>query len=425
MVLELHVWGPAFSLPSIEAQSLATIAYFVLAVPKDEWVLVPSSDPSVSPTNELPALRDGTTWVSRFRNIVDYLRQYSGGEWDLDGWLTGLEKADNIAFASFIESRGQTLLDLSLYVSSQNYYGSTSPAYGSILTWPNMWILPPKLRDGAKIRTEHLGLSSLDLDAIEEQRNRDQSSAAATAKIPKSLIKRPRDTVSSLLGRTPQQNQFKLEALTAEFFEPFEELLGNKSYLLSDEHPSSLDCLAIGYLSLALVPELPYPWLRESLQAKAPRLAEYTERMRQRCFGMVDVSSVFEPNGAVSSLPWRVPERVTVGKIGSTLVNTLADSTPIVKELRANDRLRDAAKAPDSGFTPEESKAISEVSQARKRDVYVTIATVAAGITAFVGYLFHVGLIQVSLGGGSELEEDEGEEVDFEMGALGDALSGL
>ncbi|GAD92478.1 mitochondrial import receptor subunit (Tom37), putative [Paecilomyces variotii No. 5] len=425
MVLELHVWGPAFSLPSIEARSLATIAYFVLAVPKDEWVLVPSSDPSVSPTNELPALRNGNTWVSRFRNIVDYLRQYSGGEWDLDGWSTGLERADNIAFASFIESRGQSLLDLSLYVSSQNYYGSTSPAYGTILTWPNMWILPPKLRDGAKTRTEHLGLSSLDLDAIEEQRNRDQSSAIVAAKIPKSLIKRPRDTVSSLLGRTPQQNQFKLEALTAEFFEPFEELLGNKSYLLSDEHPSSLDCLAIGYLSLALVPELPYPWLRESLRTKAPRLAEFTERMRRRCFGIVDVSSVFEPNGTVSSLPWKIPERVTMAKIGSTLVNTLADSTPIVKDLRATDRLRDAARAPNSGLTPEESKAISEVSQAQKRDMFVSIATVAAGVTAFVGYLFHVGLIQVSLGGGNEEEEDEGVETNFDMGALGDALSGL
>jgi len=45
----------------------------------------------------LPALKNGTTWVSRFRNIVDYLRQYSNGEWDLDGSLSGLEKADNIA----------------------------------------------------------------------------------------------------------------------------------------------------------------------------------------------------------------------------------------------------------------------------------------------------------------------------------------
>ena len=50
-MLELHVWGPAFSLPSIDAQCLATIVYFTLAVPKDAWVLVASSDPSVSPTS--------------------------------------------------------------------------------------------------------------------------------------------------------------------------------------------------------------------------------------------------------------------------------------------------------------------------------------------------------------------------------------
>lgn len=54
MVLELHVWGPAFSLPSIEAQCLAIIAYFTQVVPKDQWVLVASSDPSVSPTSKCP-----------------------------------------------------------------------------------------------------------------------------------------------------------------------------------------------------------------------------------------------------------------------------------------------------------------------------------------------------------------------------------
>jgi sorting and assembly machinery component 37 len=125
MVLELHIWGPAFSLPSIDPQCLATIAYLVQAVPEDAWVLVASSDPSVSPTStselipwstiptneiydrtdsfpwcpdELPALKDGATWVSKFRNIVDYLRQYSNGEWDLDSRLEGLERADSIAY---------------------------------------------------------------------------------------------------------------------------------------------------------------------------------------------------------------------------------------------------------------------------------------------------------------------------------------
>lgn len=118
MVLELHVWGPAFSLPSIDAQCLAAIAYFTQAVPKGQWVLVASSDPALSPTSmyasnqkplrppdltegchleELPALRDGATWIGGFRNVLDYIRQYSHGQWDLDGDLGPQEKADCIA----------------------------------------------------------------------------------------------------------------------------------------------------------------------------------------------------------------------------------------------------------------------------------------------------------------------------------------
>ncbi|KAL1966601.1 hypothetical protein VTN77DRAFT_4012 [Rasamsonia byssochlamydoides] len=412
MVLELHVWGPGFSLPSIEAQCLATIAYFVQAVPKDAWVLVASSDPSVSPTNELPALKNGSTWVSKFRNIVDYLRQYSNGEWDLDAHWNEQEKADNIAFSAFTESHGQALVDLSLYVSSQNYYAGTSPAYGAILTWPNQWIIPPKLRKAAKVRTEHLGLSSLDLEEVEEQRDREQSAAVAAGQIPRSLIQRPRETVSSLLGKTSQQNQFKLEALTAELFEPLQALLGNKTYFLSDERPSSLDALALGYLSLALVPELPYPWLRDSLKTKAPQLAQYVERMRRQCFGVVHVSDAFGAPQKDSLLPWRPPERITLVKIGSTLLNALADATPILKDIRMHDRLREAAQSADSDLSPEESKAVSEYALARKRDVYISVATVAASVAALVGYLFHVGL--VSVGPAEAFPEEEEEEDEYE-----------
>ena len=44
--------------------------------------------------DELPALRNGTTWIGGFRNIIDYIRQYSGGEWALDTNLEGKAKAD-------------------------------------------------------------------------------------------------------------------------------------------------------------------------------------------------------------------------------------------------------------------------------------------------------------------------------------------
>ncbi len=99
MPLELHIWGPAFGLPSIDAECLAAIAYLRHALSSDEWVLVPSSDPKVCPTGELPALKSGSLWISRYRNIVDYLRKYLAGLSDLDRGLDELQKADITAYA--------------------------------------------------------------------------------------------------------------------------------------------------------------------------------------------------------------------------------------------------------------------------------------------------------------------------------------
>jgi sorting and assembly machinery component 37 len=125
MPLELHVWGPAFGLPSIEAECLAAIAYLSHCLGDGEWVLVASSDTSISPTStfflsalrakdilssllglantdlshpdELPALRSGTLWISRYRNIIDYLRKFSAGAWDLERGLSKQQRADSIA----------------------------------------------------------------------------------------------------------------------------------------------------------------------------------------------------------------------------------------------------------------------------------------------------------------------------------------
>lgn len=104
MVLELHVWGPAFSLPSIDAQCLAAIAYLSQAVPRGEWTLIASSDPTLSPTGQLPALKHDTTWIGGFRNIVDYLIKYSDGQYSLDADLEGQEKADCTAYVACFTS---------------------------------------------------------------------------------------------------------------------------------------------------------------------------------------------------------------------------------------------------------------------------------------------------------------------------------
>jgi hypothetical protein len=50
MVLELHVWGPAFELPSIEPECIATVAYCQRVIPKGHWTLVADYDTTVAAT---------------------------------------------------------------------------------------------------------------------------------------------------------------------------------------------------------------------------------------------------------------------------------------------------------------------------------------------------------------------------------------
>lgn len=245
-----------------------------------------------------------------------------------------------------------------------------------------------------------------------EQRQREHSAAVSAGQIPKNFIRRPRDTVSSLLGRTVQQNQFRVEALTAEFFEPLEAMIDHKPYLLSadeDTGPCSLDCIALGYLSLALVPDLSSPWMRDAMHSKAPLLSTYTERLRRRCFGdaAVEVGHAFllQPSPTTSPLPWRAPERISVAAVSTTLLDSLADSTPFLREVRRNNRLKKLAESPESGFAGVESKAVSQYADARKKDMYISIATVVTGLVAMVGYMVHVGLIS-----SEQSMDEEGEE---------------
>ena len=97
-MLDLHVYPPAFSLPSIDAHCIAAIAYLSAALPREEYHII-ATTPNSNPSGELPALRNGSIWIGGYANIVDYIRKINP-EWDLDAKadLEGLEKADLIAY---------------------------------------------------------------------------------------------------------------------------------------------------------------------------------------------------------------------------------------------------------------------------------------------------------------------------------------
>ena len=108
--------------------------------------------------------------------------------------------------------------------------------------------------------------------------------------------------------------------------------------MLSDERPCSLDCLALGYLSLAMIPDLPQSWLAEGMRERYPDLCRYVEDGTQEVFGggvtLEDaLPSSREDQSATpreqskTPLPWRAPNY----NISASLLNSTLDLLPFYK----------------------------------------------------------------------------------------------
>jgi sorting and assembly machinery component 37 len=381
MVIELHIWGPAFELPSIDAQCLAAIIYLRHFLQNRDWVLVPSSSPRVSPLGELPALLDGDVWVAGYINIINYLRDVSSGKWDLNKNLDVQQRADNAALTAFIISRGQPLLDLSLYVSSDNYHNSTRPALGAILTWPNSWTIPHRLREQAKKRSEHLGLSSLDVDTAQEEEDK-KANTGLTAHIPKSLRK-SKQTVTSLLGRNQQKNRFRLDAVTDDFFDPLSDMLGEKNSLLGGP-TSSADCLAIGYLALMQRPQLQHGWLRQSLGTKHTRLDDWARREATESFGTT--------TGESPSLPWKASASRRVPQICHEVLEGCIGSLPLIGSPFSGSEIG-YTHARDRGRFREKHLQLARLQ--RRREIYVDVLTATLASVGLISWLVHEGILRL------------------------------
>lgn len=94
--MELHIWGPAFGLPSIDAECLAAVVYLHSTLPPEQWILVLSQEASISPSGELPCLINDDTIIAGFPSIVD-LSASSDFPRNLDARLTKRELADALA----------------------------------------------------------------------------------------------------------------------------------------------------------------------------------------------------------------------------------------------------------------------------------------------------------------------------------------
>ena len=255
----------------------------------------------------LPALYDPSScrWIAGFQPITAFLGTVSPS-YDVDAALTPSQKADTVAYASYITTHATPLIALSLYVSSANWVAATRPAYSRLLPFPLTWIEPLAVRSAMAARADHLGLSSLDADSADGA-SPEANDAGALFAIPERLRPRPRAAVSAALSPEDRAT-IRLEAAADACLAPLAAWLGagEGHSFLAGPAPTSSDFLAYGHLALMLGPDVPRPWLRRVLHRKYPTLAAFVARIESAAFGGTSPAPAVAPSAAVAPLPARV-----------------------------------------------------------------------------------------------------------------------
>ncbi len=199
--------------------------------------------------------------------------------------------------------------------------------------------------------------------------------------------------MSSLLAASPEKNaQIRLDALATDFFEPLDKLRGKKKFLVSDSQLTSLDCLALGFLSLMLVPELPQQWLANTMEKKFPELCEWTQDLRKTIFSSsVSLNDAYLTRLGDSQLdirlqrlrgkghlPWRARKNESALSVGGAFLSSITDSLPVVGQLRRNTRMQQHA---------------GDGSHSNSWQYLGLIGSVIAGLGLVAGYMFHEGIL--------------------------------
>ncbi len=293
--------------------------------------------------------------------------------------------------------------------------------------------MPSSHRAAAKARSAHLGLSALDIDSSSET-NKAEKPTDGSDQIPKSLQTKRPETLTSFLRQPQHASQIKLHALTTAFLEPLQDLLGEKRFFFSDGRPLSLDCLALGYLSLALYPVLPQPWLARTMREKFGRLCTFVDELRQPCFGGdVGVEEALRsyPSEALdpetqqgkpkTHLPWIAPPPASIVSISSFLLENMADSLPVSKDLRTYSRLRQYTSS--NPHSSNLSQPLDALADSRRPNLATQVLTVAAGASMALAGLVYTGLI--TLPSFASKEEESRRTGLGDMGEAGESLKAL
>mmetsp|Transcript_8500 Transcript_8500/g.10749 ORF Transcript_8500/g.10749 Transcript_8500/m.10749 type:complete len:342 (+) Transcript_8500:70-1095(+) len=183
--------------------------------------------PSVGTTGELPQLRDGKSLIPK-KDIMDYLLQKSNA----DKGLSATERAQAIALRSLVANDLEWALQWSYWGDNEHYFRETKKQVGKVIPFPLNMFLPWYMRRQA--------MSVLEKNEIAKEED--------------------------------------VKKIAMRAYECLSLALGQKTWILGGESPTSIDAIVFGHLMLALNEPI-----NEQMQS-FPNLIRFCNNIRKNYF---------------------------------------------------------------------------------------------------------------------------------------------
>lgn len=237
--LSLLAYGPAWGMPSLDAESCKAHAWMLFCGlrPHVDFVVEACNNPHVGLSGELPVLQVKSGDSISLAEPHEIFAQLALLGHDPDARLTAAQRAESIAYTALIEERLAVALLFSWWEEEANYEAAVRPTLAATLPMPLCYYLPWTLR-----RRAHSQLA----------RRRCCNPTIAYA-----------------------HGEAALEALATR--------LDGRQYFHGSS-PSGVDASAFAYLTAVLRCPLPEDRLRRKLQTY-PSLVDYCERISAEHFG--------------------------------------------------------------------------------------------------------------------------------------------
>ncbi|KAG0748556.1 hypothetical protein G6F57_001991 [Rhizopus arrhizus] len=337
--LQLYVWGSALNAPSIDPKCIVVESYLRLI--NQEYTIVRCNDPHMSPTGELPLLKDGAVWVAGVDRIITHLSNHKK---DSNADLSPEQKADYLAYSTLAQNNLYDSMLYTWYADSTNFIKAIRPTYAKLLAFPARYIVPIQLKSNAQARLSRYNVEITSDDVGLPQNEKEEM---------KELLK---------------SGWHHMYRLARETYSILQSQLDDKDYMFGTS-PTTLDCIVFGYLALHLYPELPHKRLQYILKNEYPTLAQYCERLNNLLYPPEQDTPESSPSEDVPSL-WR------------TIVNNPKEFLSSVKS--------DIVSYMGSEEEKKE-KSKSQVDFERKR-----IWSIAGGVTVMLAYVIYNGIISIA-----------------------------